>query len=562
MAILSGAIGVNASFIASLSSISQNLSAIARTRTYTAAGFTRAGPCSFVMPAVLPRDALTGARDRSFRRDWYDRIHLLPAAVELGNIVSTVSRAIEVWNAWFTPRTLTELAARDADGLILAGQAGAPLIYGALQTRIYTLTAATQGRPILAASYTFYFDDGSQARLTVTGRRVVVFGFAPNWAGGITERLAWLTDVLESYDGTEQRVRLRAVPRRSFEYQLDLADHEVRILETLLHGWAGRVFAVPVWTDRTVLIAPLAMGALSVTVTNAENADYRTGGLLALWRDNQHHEVMEISSISANTLTLKQALTRAWPAGTKVFPARFARLDGDLTVARPTDALANTRLRFLLEDASNVTAVDAATVYRNYRVLEWSPNRIDDIDTTWRRKLDTLDYGTGLVTNDDLAGQPILLQKLLFYFENRSAIAGFRSWLHARMGRAVPFWLPTFGTDIIVTRNIATADQSVTVQNMGYARYIASPALRRDIVIRTVGGQVYRRRITGATELSDDEEILTLDNALGISLSAVKILRVSFLNLVRLESDAIELFWETDALVRVGFETRTVKDEP
>lgn len=559
MATFTGAGDIPAFFVAGHYTVSHNLFEISLARIHAIAGFDRAGSRTFTLPEVLPRAGFAGAADRTFREDWYNRIHLLPAAINFGNIVSPVSRSIEVWNAFCAPVTLTSIDASGADGLALTGQTAPPLAYGALKSRVYTVAAGTQGSPILVASYVFRFSNGASSKLTVTGRRVVVFGFAPNWAGGITERLEWLTDVLESQDGTEQRVRLRAIPRRSFEYQLDLANHDVRVMETLLHAWAARVFAVPVWTDRTVLTAPVSVGATAVTVSDAPNADYHAGGLVAFWSDNQHHEVGEILSLAGNALTLKQPLSRGWPAGTKVYPARFARIDGDAVVARPTDALAASRIRFMVEDANAVTAADSATQYQGYRVLEWSPNRIEDITDTWRRKLEKLDFATGLVTYDDLTGQPVVLKKLLFFFRTRAAITAFRAWLHARMGRAVPFWLVSGQSDAQVTRMINAADSHITVKNMGYARYIASPTLRRDLVIRTTGGQVYRRRITGATEISEDEELLTLDATLGVTLQVQKVAMVSFLDLVRLEADAQELFWETDGIVRAALDVRTAK---
>lgn len=559
MATFAGAGDIPAYFVAGHYTVSRNLFEIGLARIHAIAGFDRAGSRTFTLPEVLPRAGFAGAADRTFRADWYNRIHLLPAAINFGNIVSPVSRSIEVWNAFFAPVTLTAIDGSGADGLALTGQTAPPLAYGALKSRVYTVAAGTQGSPILAASYVFRFSNGASSKLTVTGRRVVVFGFAPNWADGVTERLEWLTDVLESQDGTEQRVRLRAIPRRSFEYQLDLAGHDVRVMETLLHAWAARVFAVPVWTDRTVLTAPVSVGATAVTVSDAANSDYHAGGLVAFWSDNQHHEVGEIASLTGNALTLKQPLSRGWPAGTKVYPARFARVDGDAVVARPTDALAAARLRFVVEDANAVTAADSATQYQGYRVLEWSPNRIEDVTDTWRRKLEKLDFGTGLITHDDLTGQPVVLKKLIFFFRSRAAITAFRAWLHARMGRAVPFWLVSGQSDAQVTRMINAADGHITVKNMGYARYIASPALRRDLAIRTTGGQVYRRRITGATEISEDEELLTLDATLGVTLQVQKVAMVSFLDLVRLEADAQELYWETDGIVRAALEVRTAK---
>ena len=560
MATLIGVAGLPVLHLASHFTVSANLQTLSLAGVPSIVGLDRAGTRSFTLAGVLPRAALTGAADRSFRDDWYHRIHVLPAAIDFGNLVSPVSHAVEVWNAFLSPVSLTAIEAAGADGVSLIGQPPPPLVYGGLASRVHTVAASTLGSPVLSARYVWRFSNGASSTLTVTGRRVVVFGFAPNWAGGISERLAWLTDVLESYDGSEQRIRLRSVPRRSFEFQLDLAGQDVRVLETLLHAWGARVFAVPVWTDRTVLSAPLSAGAAAVRVSDAAHADYHAGGLVAFWSDNQQHEVGEILSLAGNALTLRQPLSRSWPAGTRVFPARFARIDGDAVVAHPTDALASARVRLEVEDPSVVPAIAAGTAYRGYRVLEWRPNRIEDVIDTWRRKLATLDYGTGPVTIDDLSGQPVVGKRLRFTFSNRATIQAFRAWLHARQGRAVPFWLSSGQSDVALTRPINAADQHLTVRNIGYARYLASPSIQRDVAIRVAGVSAYHRRITGATEISEDEELLTIDAPVGVAIPLSRIVRVSFLNLVRLEADAQELFWETDGIVQAVLEVRTVPE--
>lgn len=560
MATLIGVAGLSVLHLSGHFTVSANLQTVSLAGASSVVGLDRAGSRIFIWPSVLPRAGLTGAADRSFRDDWYHRIHVRPAAIDFGNLVNAVSHPVEVWNAFLSPVSLNAIEGTGADGVSLGGQPAAPLVYGGLTSRVYTVAASTQGSPVLSARYVWRFSNGASSTLTVTGRRVVVFGLAPNWASGITERLAWLTDVLESYDGSEQRIRLRSVPRRGFEFQLDLAGQDGRVLETLLHAWAARVFAVPVWTDRTVLTAPLRAGATAVGVSDAANADYHAGGLVALWLDNQHHEVGEILSLAGTALTLKQPLSRGWPAGTRVFPARFARLDGDVVVAHPTDALASARVRFEVEDPSVVPALDVGSPYRGYRVLEWRPNRIEDVTDTWRRKLATLDYGTGPVTIDDLSGQPVLGKRLRFTFSNRATIQAFRAWLHARQGRAVPFWLSSGQSDVALTRPINAADQHLTVRNLGYARYLASLTIRRDVAIRVTGGAVYHRRITGATDISEDEELLTIDAPLGLAIPLSRIGRVSFLNLVRLEADAQELFWETDGIVQAVLEVRTVRE--
>lgn len=45
----------------------------------------------------------TGNIVRQFEQDWYHHVHLLPAKIALGNLLSTQMRQVEVWNAHFAP---------------------------------------------------------------------------------------------------------------------------------------------------------------------------------------------------------------------------------------------------------------------------------------------------------------------------------------------------------------------------------------------------------------------------------------------------------------------------
>ena len=42
----------------------------------------------------------TGRLAQRFAEDFFDRIHVLPTALSLGNVVSELTREIAVWNAW------------------------------------------------------------------------------------------------------------------------------------------------------------------------------------------------------------------------------------------------------------------------------------------------------------------------------------------------------------------------------------------------------------------------------------------------------------------------------
>ncbi|MEW8420130.1 MAG: hypothetical protein AB2669_08335 [Candidatus Thiodiazotropha endolucinida] len=501
---------------------------------------------------------LSGHQWPAFGRDWYHRIHIIPSTIDLGNLISSVERVLEVWNARFDNQTLNAIDETATDGLLLSGQPAPPLNFGPLQSRRYTFAAGTRGAPVIDARYRFSFASGVTSQLLVTGRRVVVFGMRPEWSQGMTERLAWLTEVLESYDGTEQRVRLRQLPRRFFEYRFLIADKDARVLDHLLFAWGARIYCLPVWMDVTVLTEAISAGSDTVTVDDAMNSDYHAGGLAVLWQSNTRHEAVEILSITGNTLTLKLSLSTHWPAGTRVFPARLTRLEGDVTVTRPTDTIAMGRCRFSVEDLTSDNGVDVGDDYQGYTVFDWPPDRSEDIEDRWRRKLALIDYETGLPTVDDESGSPKIGRQLTWLLKNRVDISRYRGWLAARAGRANPCWLPTFESDLQVLETVAATDAGITVENVGYARFVNADTQRRDLLLRTTAGTFYRR-ITGAHEISDEQEQLSLDAPLGVSLQPEQFLQMAYLELARLDQDSVELHWETNTLARIQVTTRTLR---
>ena len=121
-----------------------------------------------------------------------------------------------------------------------------------------------------------------------------------------------------------------------------------------------------------------------------------------------------------------------------------------------------------------------------------------------------------------------------------------------------PCWLPTFESDLEVVGTVAATDAGITVQNVGYARFVNADILRRDILLRTTAG-TFHRRIAGAHEISDEEELLSLDTPLGVTLQPEQFLQVSYLELARLDQDTVELHWETDATARIQVSTRTLR---
>ncbi|MCC6561239.1 MAG: hypothetical protein IT478_07780, partial [Xanthomonadales bacterium] len=164
---------------------------------------------AFRAPASTPWP-VTGRLAHRFAEDYFDRIHLTPIALSLGNVVSELTREIAVWNAWRThPQTLTALRLDGDTGSTLDAPVALPMTLRPMQERVLTLTVGLDGPPVIDAVAVLSFADGATWSVRIDGLRLNAWSLPPNWTEPLIETLAWLTDVQVAVAGTVTRTPLR-----------------------------------------------------------------------------------------------------------------------------------------------------------------------------------------------------------------------------------------------------------------------------------------------------------------------------------------------------------------
>lgn len=392
------------------------------------------------------------------------------------------------------------------------------------------------------------------------GSRLTPWFYRPD--GAVLERLEWLTDVLESFDASEQRVCLRGTPRRFFEFALTVEGQERRTAENALHDWGGRAWALPVWMDSQHLAADLTAGATSISV-DTTTRDYRVDGLVGLMTDPLHFEVAQISAVTDSSITLAAGLASDWPAHeTAIFPVRATRMTDEQRLQRFTGDAAYGRFRFECTEVNDWPAAsEVSGLYRGFPVLGQAPNWTEDIEHGYLRKIARFDPQVGSFYVDEAGSGPILLQSHRWLLDGRAEIDAFRRWLYARKGRLSAFWLPTFAIDFVVVASIAATALTIDVEHCGYTLLIDEDINRRDIRIELHNGTVFYRRITASVEVSATVERLSIDADLDQLVAPADIRSVSYMALVRLEADAAEIAWSRWDVAQSSLTTRGARND-
>lgn len=506
--------------------------------------------------------ALAGQRMGAHLYDWYYRVHISEQRLDLGNVVSTQTTAVYLWNAYLEPRTLAAIDGL-AEGVELSGQPAAPLLFTSLQEREWQVSVTPDGQPVLDARLAWQFDNGAAAGLRITANRIIAWAFAPDWGDGVTETLTWATDILRSETGMEQRRAIRLAPRREFEAPMLFEGRERQLLDLSLFGWGSRVWALPIWPDIQLLATGVAAGATNIACATA-GRDFRAGGLALLRGESAFAvEVVEVLSVESTGLILKRTTQQAWPAGSRLYPARAAQLMEQPSSSRLTDRAERLDVRFLVVEACDWPAVMPATLYRGWSVLEERPDESEDLTRAYQRLLLELDSGSALPLLTDNAGLAFPVLQHRWLLDGRAQQAAFRSLLYALNGRQAALWVPSHADDLSLAATVSDVATTIDIEAIGYTRFGQSKPGRRDIRIELRDGSVLHRRITGSTALSADVERLAIDSALGRQVTPAEVLRISWLVLCRLDSDSVTIKHETDAdgVARSQAVFRGVRDE-
>jgi hypothetical protein len=523
-----------------------------------ASGFT-AGGAVLVAPG---NNAIQTAQEYSEgapNGDWFERMHVVPRSFSLGNVLATQTIGIEVFNAY---RKQRKVWIQYVNG---AGQGTDLQVLPALPTfveRLYgiqmDLVVSPNGPPVVDAILEFEFEDETLL-VPIDFDRIVLI--APDPEKSYSELLAFETDVIEHKDETEQRIRLRKAPRQLFGFRYVLEDGTSRQrLENSLFDWQHRAFGIVLWHERTRLSQAASLGDVTVNVPSTAFADYRIGGLYAVYRSEDEYDVLELDASSATSLTATGALSRNYPVGTFVAPVRLAYVDGEPEARRWPNMPSEVRLKFETTDNDVDLADASAFPTLSGKVLLDDPNLIEGTASErFSRPLVILDPIAGEKFQDSKSDRHRKVGSKGFFIKGAQRLWEVRRLLHFLGGRQVAFYVPTFAKDLTPILQLTSGSNALDVANVGYARFVRNRQPKNIIWVQFTDGTSLTRTITASVEVDATRETLTLNTTWPANRPVSEVKRISYVEEVRMDSDLVEIAYSAGGYTaKVIFPTRTV----
>jgi hypothetical protein len=311
--------------------------------------------------------------------------------------------------------------------------------------------------------------------------------------------------------------------------------------------------------DAALVTAAVGASDVVIAVDTTAGKSFVVGGEAVLLSDYTY-AIETIEAVTLNSITLASA-PGEFPAGTKIIPVVTARLQSAQPLSMTTDSILAADVQFQFDDEWIGTPAIESADYRGYPVFiertDWGETRAAQIS----RNIVRFDNIVGKPGYTDKSGIHRARYPHRWVLGSRDEIAEFKAWLAKCRGRYAPFWAPSNISDFNVLGTINSAATTIQVENRQHA-LVLNEIGRRDIMIELHNSTRYYRRITDIAP-AGDVETLTIDSALGATVAPTAIARVSYMRLMRLASDAVEIAYKTDecAVCTLNFMSKRDSDD-
>lgn len=486
----------------------------------------------------------------TYSDDLFNHFLIVPSILTLGNLLSNQSKTVEIANLYFGDKEV-DAVTTTAAGVSFVGLPSFPETITPFGSLIVNVAISATGPPTLKGIIELTGADVGGANpqvldVPVTGQRITLFVWSPEQF--YTEEVKWLTDVIESFDGTEQRIKLRKNPRQVLTYEVfmtnSIADAQARLA---LFNWLAQVWGVPIWWEQQPPTSVISPGDTVINV-NTQFMDIRAQGLLFLMDPAGNSEAFEIESYTSSTITLTSNVAGTYPVyNSKVMPIRTAYAKTQTQQAVYITGIEKITIQFTTLDNVDLSNIAGFTLYQGMPVLD-DINYVDGTlsEAVNRSGVIVLDNDVGVIVQQASSDRSRPLTVKTWWTNYASEIWPIRQLFHALAGSQKTFWLPTHRNDMQLSANIAGGSPTFQIEYIGYSTYgcdVNGNAMRPygDIRITLTDGTHIYAQLAGATSSGSTETISCTAAVSGTIITMAQVARIEFVQLMRVSNDKLTL---------------------
>jgi hypothetical protein len=484
----------------------------------------------------------TGSLLGTFEVDFYNRVHVSPPLINLENITSGQEVDLYVWNAYEEQRDLISITSENSDGITIDGDSP-PSTWQPLEEKLYSISISPFGPPSVDAIYYLNWVSIQSNLISITGSRVTTF--KNEFQSPMIETLEWQTSIIQANDGGEVLSKIRSTPRHSIEISCPIDRLSFEEFENTLYGWRQRSWALPLWHEKQKV--GLIEAGQSIININTIDFDYTVGGLVFI-SNNIEKLTLQIESFDDNQIQISDVFANDI-SGAWVMPVRNAQIKDD-PIKEGNGVKYNSKVKFELTDNTEIEEAAESIVQKDgYDVY------VDDLFSSselqsreYSMKIDSVDFGSGAFELDSPWEKPKVKSEKTIHSTGIADVKKFKMWLSRRSGKYLPFYYPTFESNI-KPQGEGAISNSILIEDSNYSLFSSN---RNSLFVKLNDGSHKIAEANSHTNNGNGTETIGLVENLDVNYSEIKY--ISFLMLVRLNSDSASIKWESGCNIESNLE--------
>ncbi|HGY9638051.1 TPA: hypothetical protein ACOJPK_003535 [Pseudomonas putida] len=477
---------------------------------------------------------------KSFGTYFFDNVFLTPAKIDAGVVVPGTEFSFELWHSSTSPKQLTGVTQTGASGIELDGiTSGSMASFESFDYKI----SLSQARGVVDYRAAFDFGSGAEYSFTLTASMALVMPERIDWATQPEISIQYLTEVIQSFDGTEQRIALRDTPRYSISYTYSMTDEQQYLFDNKLATSSGSML-IPIWPLQCWLSRAISEGDASIAL--ADISAHVASSETILVSEYDRYEILSVESVAGQVVTLKSLAKNDFSGSAIVVPLRIASPSDESTSTSLLRGFDQHSITYDLDETQILkpAPVDDFERISGRPIFPFHPDRSKDVTTQYTRLRETLDplIGARSVYSRTKGAVKILGQTFTFFSESERQ--RFEDFAELMCGAQGEFYIEAPGQAFELSDDIYGPTYQVKIKQSGYINFANSNSFAPLIAIKLYNGTTIYRTIKQVTANPDGTETITTMEQTD-SLNARDVETIVPLYLGRFDSDEFRYIFDT-----------------
>ncbi|WP_104903694.1 hypothetical protein [Pseudomonas sp. LH1G9] len=473
---------------------------------------------------------------------FFDNVFVSPPVIDAGLITGGESFEFSIWHSYRSSLQLAGITEYGADGVDLDG-----IRSGRVASFVSSAYSVFLNQTSGDLSYRASFDFGQAGSYSfqLSAKMAIVLNFPIDWSMQPELRHSYLTEVIESWNGAEQRISLRDQPRLSATYQYGLADTDQYLFSNLAGNFSGQ-YLVPIWPMQSELAEPVARFDSKAIVS--ELSAWVVPGCRVMLSDGDVWEICLVESVADGVVTFGFLVKKNYRSGARLVPVSQAWINEDVSSTAHGMNVEVTGASFDFDEVELLRPepVDDFTVFNRKRVLDIRPDRSKDCTIQYKRLRESLDPAIGRRYIYDRVQGSVKYSQYSWRFFNQESRKRFDDFAELERGAQGEFYIESPLVAMHLVKDIEAPTLEITIAQANYKNFLKSNTFAPAIALKLYNGTVLYRNVESAIDGLDNTEVVTLEESVeNIKIEDVEYIAPLFLG--RFESDEFAHTFDTPA---------------